>query len=665
MPEKLRRTIFLVLALACSVTSLLGQVRELEKHSTRSARASSAAPLELQGAPFRVVHYALDLTLGMIDESFAGHSRITLVMNVASDSLPLNQLKLAIDSVDADGMPQGFRTDDQLETLTVRLSAVRLAGDTVSLDIYYRRDPAIARSTLRLGYFYFHDTIPGLPANLGYTMSEPSDARCWMPCLDEPDVKATAAISVTVPSGYVAASNGKFLGATDNGNGTSTWRWREDHQIATYLMCATVSQFTVPRLSFVRAPGDTIPLEYFAWARDSAVTASFLPTVSHMITNLSALFGPYPWEKYGMSSVSPFSYGGMEHQTITTLNEAVQADTEVVVHELAHQWWGDLVTCASWPDVWLNEGFATYSQALWRESLGGPQALQASMLSMQDTNSGSWTGAVYDPVSQGFDLFSEVVYSKAAWALHALRGVVGDSAFFGSLRRWRLLYGESSGTTSQFEAAVESVTLSDMRWFFDEWIYGKGWPVYSFASAWSGGVLTARLVQQQAGTKFIMPVRIRAYSHGTDTTFVAWDSLQTQDFRFPLAARPDSVLFDPDHWIFHQNGAPVSPTPPPAVPVQFALQQNYPNPFNLTTEIVYDVPGNAADPAAQSYVTLTVYDVIGRKVATLFDGIQSPAEYRYRFGNARLASGVYFYRLRVQPPEGGVQTAVRKMVLAK
>ena len=665
MPEQSRRIVFLLLALACSITTLLSQVRELEKHTTRTTRAFFAAPEKAQSAPFRVVRYALDLTLGMVDESFAGHNAITLVTNVASDSISLNQLKLAIDSVNAGGMPQSFQTNDQLETLTIRLSTGHPTGDTISLDIYYHRLPGIPRSTLRLGYFYFHDTIPGLPANLGYTMSEPSDARCWMPCLDEPDMKATAAISVTVPSGYVAASNGRFLGVTDNGNGTSTWRWREDHQIATYLMCATVSQFAVPRLSYARASGDTIPLEYFVWQRDSVATASFLPTVSHMITNLSALFGPYPWDKYGMSSVSPFPYGGMEHQTITTLNEAVQADTEVVVHELAHQWWGDLVTCASWPDVWLNEGFATYSQALWHESVGGPQALQASMLSMQDTNSGSWTGAVYDPVSQGYDLFSEVVYSKAAWALHALRGVLGDSAFFHSLRRWRDLYAQSSGTTSEFEAAVESVTLSNMHWFFDEWIYGKGWPVYSFASTWSGGVLTARLVQQQNGPKFIMPVRIRAYFHGTDTTFVAWDSLQTQDLRFLLAARPDSVVFDPDHWIFHQQGVPVNPPPPPAVPIQFSLQQNYPNPFNLTTEIVYDVPGNAADPAAASYVTLTVYDAIGRRVATLFDGVQGPSEYRVRFGNARLASGIYFYRLRVQPSGGGIQSAVRKMVLAK
>lgn len=633
-------------------------LRHVVSHSGFEARARAA-----QSAAFHVSSYVLDLTLAMVDENFAGHNAITLVMNAPSDSVSLNQLKLEIDSVVVEGIPRPYLTNDATENLTVRLGSVHPSGDTVHLDVFYRRLPGIARSTLRLGYYYFRDTIPGLPANLGYTMSEPSNARCWMPCLDEPDEKATSAISVTVPAGYVAASNGRFLGTQDNGNGTTTWRWREDHPIATYLMCATVSRFTVPFVRLARAAGDTIPVEYFVWARDSLATAAYLPTVTRMISNLSALFGPYPWDKYGMSSLSPFAYGGMEHQTITTLNEAVQTDDDVVVHELAHQWWGDLVTCATWPDVWLNESFATYGEALWHESLGGAPALEAFMLSIQDTNAGSWGGAVYDPQSQGFDLFSSVVYTKGAWALHALRGVMGDSAFFRCLRRWRDLYGQSSATTAQFQSAVESVTLSEMHWFFDEWIYGKGWPVYSFAFNWADGALAARLVQQQSGEVFTMPVRIRAYAHGADTTFAAWDSLRTQDFRFPLALRPDSVVFDPDHWILHQTGAPVSPPPVPGIPVQIALQQNYPNPFNPSTEITYDLPETAP---ALSYVTLTVYDAIGRKVATLFEGFQSPGVYKVRFEGLRLASGAYFYRLRVKQAGGGsAYSAVRKMILAK
>ena len=365
----------IALALACLLVPAAGtaQVRrqgfEKQGSFTPSGRAlpgakrmqeSGAAP---SNPAFHVVSYVLDLALAMENEGFAGRTRITLVMKSPADSVLLYQLALRIDSVGVDGSQCAFSEDDAAERFTVRLGSVRATGDTVRLDIAYRRIPGIPRPSQRLGYYYFHDTIPLLPANLGYTMSEPGDARCWMPCYDEPWEKSTSEISITVPAGYSAASNGKLLGVVDNGDGTFTWHWKESHQIATYLMCATVSKFVQASGSFVRSPGDSIPVGYFAWPRDIAAAGSFIPTVMQMIANQSKLFGPYPWDKYDMASVTPFGYGGMEHQSMTTIHEALQTDQDVVVHELTHQWWGDLVTCGTWADIWLNEGFATYGEA--------------------------------------------------------------------------------------------------------------------------------------------------------------------------------------------------------------------------------------------------------------------------------------------------------------
>ncbi|HMK39102.1 MAG TPA: M1 family metallopeptidase, partial [Bacteroidota bacterium] len=363
--------------------------------------SSLARRLDLRSAPsnpaFDVVSYDLDLSLAMVNENLSGRNRITVVLKSPADSLVLYQLKLSIDSITVGGVLRPFVVDDQAERCIVRLGPGLASGDTVRLSVAYRRIPGVPRQTDRLGYYYFQDTIPGLPANIGYTMSEPGDARCWMPCYDEPWEKSTAEMRVTVPRGYVAASNGRFLGTVDNGDGTLTWHWKENHQIASYLMCATVSAYTNPRSYLTRAPGDSIPVEYFAWMRDSAAAFGYLPTIKQMITNLGKLFGPYPWDKYGMCSVTPFAYGGMEHQTITTIHEALQTNEDVVVHELAHQWWGDLVTCGTWADIWLNESFATYSEGLWRETLGGPVALRVFMQSIQGFNQGSWSGAVYNP----------------------------------------------------------------------------------------------------------------------------------------------------------------------------------------------------------------------------------------------------------------------------
>ena len=135
---------------------------------------------------------------------------------------------------------------------------------------------------------------------------------------------------ITVPEGYVAASNGRWIGTTSNANGTVTWHWREDHQIATYLMCITASRFAVSTLPFVSTRGDTIPLQYFTWSIDSAAASAFLPTVHQMVALDESRFGDYPFDKYGMSSIVPFVYLGMEHQSMTTLNRYVQTDQRVV-----------------------------------------------------------------------------------------------------------------------------------------------------------------------------------------------------------------------------------------------------------------------------------------------------------------------------------------------
>ena len=163
------------------------------------------------------------------------------------------------------------------EEFSVPLGLTRSPGDTVAVEISYRRLPAISRPSSRQGYYFFTTAI-GIPANLGYTMSEPSDARFWMPCFDEPWEKATAEISITVPEAYTAVSNGRLLGTESHGDGTRTWHWREENQIATYLMAVTVSEFTISTLPFVRGADDTIPLQYVVWQEDSALCAAYLPT---------------------------------------------------------------------------------------------------------------------------------------------------------------------------------------------------------------------------------------------------------------------------------------------------------------------------------------------------------------------------------------------------
>ncbi len=603
---------------------------------------------------YDVLHYRLDLTIPLLNDSLSGSNRITLRLDDPAATLSFHAVGLHIDTARVDGTVRPVSVDSLQEMIAVDLGTTRNAGDTLVVDLVYSRIRVYPRYS-RYGY-YFYDTSIGVPANLGYTMSEPSDARNWMPCYDEPWDKATAEFHLRVPSGTVAASNGRLTGIDDNGDGTVTWNWREDHQIAPYLMCFTASKFSMASLDYVRAAGDTVPVQYYVWQADSAACRSYLFTVRLMVQFFETVFGPYPFDKYGMTAVTPFSYGGMEHQSLTTLNRYLETDETVVSHELAHQWWGDLVTCGTWPDIWLNEGFASYAEALWYEHLHGAVGLRNYMTQdLTNFQTGSWQKAVYDPQGQGLPLFSLSVYSKAAWVLHMLRGVIGDSSFFSSLLAYREKFSSGNATTAEFQAVVDSVAGRDLSWFFDQWIFGAGWPKYSVSSSSQGDTTDVVITQEQdAGwPTFRMPLTVRAYSGGFATDFQVQDTARVQHFRLPAQFPTDSVVLDPDSRVLKQI-VPV----PTAVhhdnrPVSFALSQNYPNPFNPTTTISYSLP-------ARVHARLTVFDVLGRRVAVLVDQVEGAGEHAVLFDASRCASGVYIYRL-----EAGTSTADGKMTLTK
>lgn len=621
-----------------------------------------SAPVRTMNIP-DVLHYDLDLWFAMTEETMGGRVsmrlQLTDVQGGGTDRVVVQAAQLTVDSVRIDGAVCSVLVDVPAEEIALIPGNGRLfqEGETLLVVIDYRRLPGLKRPGSRWGYYFFRDSI-GIPANLGYTMSEPSDARYWLPCHDDPSDKATADIRATVPEGYVAASNGALLGVVPRGQGRVQWQWRERHPIAPYLLCVTASRFTVSTLPFLRAEADTIPLQYYVWAADSVSTAAYLPTVHAMMTGLSALFGPYPFDKYGMTAIVPFGFGGMEHQTITTMNRYLKTDERVVVHELAHQWWGNLVTCATWPDIWLNESFATYAEALWEEWKGGKTALRSYMVNdLEHFFFGSWLGAVYDPEGQGYNLFDDLVYSKGAWILHTLRGVIGDSAFFGTLHAYRARHAGGNATTDQFRSVVDSVTGTSMAWFFDQWIYGKGWPVYGIRHTERGDSVLVTITQEQQSSwpVFRMPLVLKLIGEGRDSTVTVLNAERSQVYGFLTGFRVDSVALDPENAVLKQVAAQPVSVAETGLPSGFALDQNYPNPFNGTTVLRFEVPAGAA-----GRVRLLVHDLLGRQVASLHDGEAVAGGHRVVFDASGLASGVYVATL-----QAGTHRLARPMVLLR
>jgi hypothetical protein len=354
--------------------------------------------------------------------------------------------------------------------------------------------------------------------------------------------------------------------------------------------------------------------------------------------------------------VTPLGFGGMEHQTITTMHRALKTDERVVVHELAHSWWGNDVTCGTWADIWLNESFATYSEALWKEAQGGTGALHDYMTGLLHFDLLSWTGTIYDPQTQWSNIFVDAVYSKGAWVLHTLRGVLGDDRFFGLLKAFRGRFSGGNAVTADLESVADSVAGEDLGWFFDQWVRGRGWPKYAYSAFWKPDTLLLTVEQRQSDTwdTFRMPLPVRIFSSaGGDTAVTVVNSLRHQTFAVPLFSRPDSVRLDPDGWLLKQIIGPQPEVGGEEAPIAYRLEQNFPNPFNPSTTIRF------ASPSA-SRVHLSVFDLLGREVAVLMDEERPAGVTATVFDASGLSSGVYMYRLRA-----GGQTISKKMLLVR
>jgi hypothetical protein len=271
-----------------------------------------------------------------------------------------------------------------------------------------------------------------------------------------------------------------------------------------------------------------------------------------MIAFYAETFGEYPFleDKYGMSAF-PWS-GAMEHTTNTSygylLIDGGHSNDYVIAHELAHQWWGDSVSPEDWKDVWLNEGFASYSEALWAEHLGGADRYRDYMNSFW---SSSFDGTLYDPN----ELFGSTVYDKGAWAVHMLRGVMGDGPFFQGLRDWYASRRDATGNTAQFQSTMQARYGASLGWYFEEWVYGPNMPAYEVgwttADLGSGAYrnwVQIRQTQADAGL-FTMPVRLTLVTASGREARTVWNDALDQDFTLDTAEPLTDLVFDERDWI--------------------------------------------------------------------------------------------------------------------
>ncbi|MBA7474611.1 hypothetical protein ES707_09965 [subsurface metagenome] len=620
----------------------------LERRRLTRAMQPSAAQ-----AHYDVSHYRIELHIDPAEEQISG--MVTMTARAKADNLAAVDLDLdsGMTVVSVGGSASTHSRSGNL--LQVVLSQPIQKDTFFTIQVAYHGQPA--RYGPEEGPFAF-DYHGGTP--IIWSLSEPYGARAWWPCKDTPADKADSVdIIVTVPTDLIVASNGSLVSTEANGDGTRTYHWHESYPITTYLVSLAISNYAVYSEWFNYKPGDSLEVRYYVYPEAVETAQAQLTKTLDMLDYFHDIFGPYPFlsEKYGIAQF-PWR-GGMEHQTITSQGSF---GTILTVHELAHQWWGDKITCASWHEIWLNEGFASYAEALYFEHTQGKDYYHTYM---------GWMDRYYpypiyvDDITSVARIFDITVYDKGGWFLHMLRHIVGDSTFFDILRSYsndpRFAYGNA--TTAGFQSVCESVSEQDLDWFFQPWIYSAGRPEYriEWSAADSAGmfVLDLKVEQTQVPERvlFPMPIDITVETARGDTVVTVFNDQPVQYYVFALAAEPTGIVLDKDGWILKEV---VSVTA-----VDFALFQNYPNPFNAVSHISYSVP-------RPSHVKLVIYDILGREIATLVNRTLETDRYTAAWRGrdqegVPAASGVYFYRIEMRNPnDGGLNfTQARKMVLLK
>jgi aminopeptidase N len=419
----------------------------------------------------------------------------------------------------------------------------------------------------------------------------------------------------------------------------------------TYLASIAASEYVLLEDYYVYAIGETLDVTHYVYPDRVAAAAEDFNVAVPMLQFYSLTFGTYPFngEKYGVALCN--IGGGMEHQTLTSYGYwLVTGDHRydyIYAHELAHQWFGDLITCKDWTHIWLNEGFASYAEALWFEHLEGPVKLRTYMESKDRPS--YWSGPIMRDANNNdpWYYFNQVVYDKAAWVLHMLRHIVGDATFRTTLQSYvadtRFRY--SVAETDDFISVCEDFHGAPLDWFFDPWLtrtdrLAYDWHWLSYEQA--GDYYLTVMVDQVQQDLYTMPVDFRIVTGAgqIDTTF--WVDERHEEYQLVLADSTLSVELDPDHWILCTENRIY--TGAEAIPSAAFLDQNYPNPFNPITTIRFGIsePGRVA---------LQIFDVRGALVTTLTDRHFERGIYEITWNgvSARgepVASGIYFYRLR-------------------
>jgi aminopeptidase N len=504
-------------------------------------------------ARFDLIHQRIAISLDWAHLAIRGEVQTTVVATTATDTVRLDADHLTVTgATDSRGRKLRFQADTT--HVTVRLARKAAPGDTVRVTVTYTGVPERG--------LYF---VPR--SHVAWTQGEAIETRSWVPTYDWPNDKATWEFLVTADSGMSVLSNGKLIGVTPAPGGHGqVWHWAQEQPASTYLYSVVIGPLTVLHDQWRGRPVDY-------WVAPDTVPAgwrTFGETPS-MIEIYSQVLGVnYPWPKYSQAVIPDFTYGGMENVSATTQTDLVlhgaggepeRSGRGLVAHELAHQWFGDLTTTATWSHAWLNEGLTTYMESVQNEKSRGWSAGQLSWYHQQQEAMGAdlrqarplvYGDSTGDPIQL---FFTGHIYPKGAQVAHQLRRLLGDSLFWAGMRRFLTDNAYKPVRTEDFAIAFERTANMDLDWFFDQWCYGVGYPKVKVTRRWDAASHTLQVTVSQTqaidSTRpvFRFPVTIRVITADSVLRREIMVTKQEETFALPLPQSPLSFRFDEGAWL--------------------------------------------------------------------------------------------------------------------
>ncbi|MBL7137594.1 MAG: T9SS type A sorting domain-containing protein [Bacteroidales bacterium] len=571
-------------------------------------------------------------------KTFSATEIITFRVDSTLTSIKLNAVNTSLE-VDSVGLAAISFTHTN-DTLTLQLDQTYNPDAVVEVKVWYRHLNVADQGLYVSGGFVFTDFPP-------------EGARKVFPCWDRPSDKATWELTAKVPLAVRLGSTGYLADSTVVAD-TLWYHWISDNQVATYLITWTSYNNWNINVSYwnnIFNPNDSVPIWLYKKPTENITTA--LEKIPLMTDFYAEKFGPYPFEKIGFATITTFPWAGMENQTMVNLMPNGYNDEPLIAHEHSHMWFGDLITCGTWADIWLNEGFATYCAQLWLENQNGYAAYKNKMNSLANyylSYNPGWP--IYNPqwaiqTPSANALYNVAIsYYKGACVHHQLRYILGDSLYFAVM----LAYASDTNfiykcaVTEDFVAVTNAVTGEDYTWFFDEWVYEPNHPFYE--NVWEmedlgGGQFKIILEMNQTQTNtvfFKMPIEVQVdFNDGTDTIVTGMNDANPQTLEWVFDKYPSNVTFDPSRNILLKHGTTVVGRKD-LESTGFSLKQNTPNPFRHQTTITYSVPGD-------EHIKITLLDNAGRTVMIPVHKPHTPGEYSFTLYGEDLSPGAYYCRL--------------------